>query len=229
MTGATIITRPASDSSRTAARLSFGAAVGFVSLLADLHLLKPEIDPSWRFISEYELGDFGWMMQLAFFSLALSCASLGIAVLSQVLTIPGHIGLALLLLSAVGMTMGGVFVTDPITATGDLRTSHGRLHELGATLDVVPFAALLINWSLSRNQAWLSTRRTLRWTAGLPLIGLVIFIVSMAIMLPHNGGKLGPTVLVGWPNRLMILAHCAWLMPVAWCVMKLPHRGREIH
>jgi hypothetical protein len=35
-------------------------------------------------------------------------------------------------------------------------------------------------------------------------------------------------VLVGWPNRIMILAHCAWLMPVAWQTIKVsnkPGRG----
>jgi hypothetical protein len=31
-----------------------------------LHLIKPEFDPSWRLISEYEVGRFGWLMTLAF-------------------------------------------------------------------------------------------------------------------------------------------------------------------
>jgi hypothetical protein len=25
-------------------------------------MLKPEIDPAWRFISEYSIGHHGWMM-----------------------------------------------------------------------------------------------------------------------------------------------------------------------
>ena len=99
--------------SRTAARLSFAASAAFVLLLVALHILRPDLDPSWRFI--------------------------------------GHL----------------------------------------------PFAALLINWSLSRNEARSSARRTLRWTAGLPLFGLVIFVVSMGVMLPRNGGQPGPEVLVG--------------------------------
>ena len=39
----------------------------FLGLLALLHFLKPELDPAWRMISEYEIGRFGWMMRLAFF------------------------------------------------------------------------------------------------------------------------------------------------------------------
>jgi hypothetical protein len=47
----------------------------------------------------------------------------------------------------------------------------------------------------------------LLWTSVLPLLGLAIFIISMATILPHHGGRPGPGVLVGWPNRIMILAH----------------------
>lgn len=46
-----------------AARLSFAAAATFVVLLAALHLIKPELDPSWGFISEYAIGDNGWIMR----------------------------------------------------------------------------------------------------------------------------------------------------------------------
>lgn len=53
--------------SETSAHVSFAAAAAFVVLLAALHFLEPEFDPSWRFISEYELGRYGWAMRLAFF------------------------------------------------------------------------------------------------------------------------------------------------------------------
>jgi hypothetical protein len=206
MTFETTPTKPIAERLRTAARLSLAAAAAFMLLLGALHFLRPELDPSWRFISEYELGDYGWMMRVAFFCLALSCASLCVAIAAQLRGVVGYLGLALLLLSAFGMILAGVFVPDPVN----------RLHEAGAMLDQLPFAALLISWSLSRNEDWSSARRMLRWTAGLPLLGLVIFVVSMGVMLPRNGGQPGPEVLVGWPNRIMILAHCAWLVPVAW-------------
>ena len=41
-----------------------------VLLLGSLHLLEPEFNPSWRFLSQYELGEFGWLMRLAFLALA---------------------------------------------------------------------------------------------------------------------------------------------------------------
>lgn len=159
-------------------------------------------------------------MRLAFFCLALSTGALAFALLTQVRGMIGYIGLALVFLSAAGMTIAGLFVTDPVTS--DARTAHGRLHEIGAMLDALPFAALLISWSLSRNDAWSSVRRAVLWTATLPLLGVLIFAVSVALILRQTGGQFGPGAPVGWPNRIMIVAQCAWLMPVAWFAIRLP-------
>jgi Protein of unknown function (DUF998) len=143
------------------------------------------------------------------------------AIAAKVNSIAGRIGLVLLLLSAAGMIIGGIFTTDPMTTNKDAATTSGKLHEIGAMLDVTPFAALLINWSLARgSQVLASERRLLFWSAWLPLVGLVAFIGSMAVMFPSDG-KFGPNVLLGWPNRFMILTYCAWLILVAWHAIHL--------
>lgn len=202
--------------SLTASRLSLATTTIFIVLLAGLHILKPEIDPSWRFISEYAIGDYGWMMMLAFLSLAVSCLSLLVAIMAQVKTLAGRFGLLLLLITSVGMAIAGIFPTDPITTGRDAMTPNGKLHELGAMLDLMPFAAPLISWSLARhNPGWLSARRALAWTAGLPLLGLIVFMASVTFMLPSDG-NFGPDVLVGWPNRMLILTYCIWMVTIAW-------------
>ena len=177
---------PLSNPHRTSARVAFAASGAFILLLVALHGLRPDLDPSWRFISEYELGDYGWVMRLAFACLAVSCVSLFITIKSQIRGVFGYIALALLLLAAFGMVLAAVFVPDPVN----------RLHEVGAMLDHLPFAAPVINWRLSKHADWKSSRRTLYWTAGLPLLGLAVFIGSM------------------------ILMHCAWIMPLSWIVLR---------
>src|SRR5215213_558078 len=169
MTEDTATARPMTAIPLTAARLSFAAATIFLVLLAALHLIKPELDPSWRMISEYEIGRYGWVMVLAFLSLAFSCISLFVALRSQVRTVGGKIGLALLLVSALGMTIGAIFTSDPVPASQDELTTHGNLHGLAALLGIpsFPIAAALISWSLARNQAWSPARRPLLWTVGL--------------------------------------------------------------
>lgn len=205
-----------------AARLAFAGAAAFVALLTSLHLLKPELDPSWRFISEYAIGDFGWVMVLAFLSLALGYAALFLALRSQIRSLDGRIGLALLLISALSLTMGGVFTSDPITTSREAMTASGRLHSLAGTLGIVmPFAAAMVSWSLARNRAWLSQRRPLLWAAGLAVLGFLTSLVSLGVMLSRSGGTFGPDVPVGWPNRIEIMSYSIWLMVVAWCAAKL--------
>jgi len=53
------------------ARTTLAAAGVFFILLTALHFIEPEFDPSNRLISEYELGRYGWIMSLAFFSLGV--------------------------------------------------------------------------------------------------------------------------------------------------------------
>lgn len=207
--------RPGATISLTAARLSFGGAATFLVLLAALHFIKPELDPSWRVISEYEIGRYGWVMALAFLSLAFSCVALFVAVRPQTQTTGGKIGLALLLVAAAGMAIAAVFTSDPITASSDELTAHGNLHALGAALGTgFPIAAALISRSLARNRAWSQARRSLLWSAVAVWIGFLVFALSMAVMFPDDG-TFGPDVMIGWPNRLMIVAYSGWLMVVA--------------
>lgn len=210
--------RPAKEIPLTAARLSLAAAATFLVLLVALHSLKPGLDPSWRMVSEYEIGRYGWVMVLAFLSLASSCVALIAAIKPQIRTTGGRIGLALLLISASGMIIAAIFTSDPITASRSELTTHGNLHGLGALLGIpsFPVAATLISLSLARDQGWSAARRSLLWMAALTWIGLLVFISSVAVMLPRGNGEFGPDVLIGWPNRLLVLTYSAWLMVVAW-------------
>lgn len=217
----TVAISPVTKVSQTAARLSFAAAAAYLVLLAALHFIKPELDPSWRVISEYALGDYGWMMALAFLSLAVSCVGLFVAIRSQTRTIGGKIGLAFLLAAAAGLIIAAIFPTDPITASRDELTTHGNLHGLGAALGTgFPIAATLIGLSLARNQAWSTARRSLFWAAGLAWVGFLAFALSMVVLFPDDG-TFGPDMPIGWPNRFMIVAYSVWLMVVAWRALRL--------
>ena len=214
--------RPVTAISLTTARLSMVSAITFLILVAALHFIKPELDPSWRLISEYAIGDYGWIMMVAFLFLALSSLSLFVAVRSHIRTIGGYIGLAVLLISATGTIIAAFNAIDPLTANPNEITAHGNLHGLGSMLGIptFPIAAVLISWSLTRNPAWSSTQRSLLWAASFTWIGLVIMFGSLFIMLGQSG-KFGPDVMIGWPNRLLVVTYCAWLITVAWLVDRL--------
>jgi hypothetical protein len=227
MTEDTAAAKLAPAISRTAALLAFAGAFTFVVLLAALHFIEGELDPSWHFISEYAIGDYGWIMVLAFLSLASSCVTLSVTIRSQVRTVSGKIGVTLLMISAAGMTIAAVFTTDPITASQDELTTHGKLHGLGFLLGIpsFPIAATLVSRSLVRDRAWSPARQALLWAAVLPWIGVLGFVLSVAFLLPRGGGEFGPDVPIGLPNRFLIVAYSVWLMMVAWQVIRVRGHG----
>jgi hypothetical protein len=212
-----------------AAKLSLAGATFFLILLALLHFLKPEIDPSWQMISQYEIGAFGWVMRLAFLSLGFSYATLFTAIRPQVHTIGGGVGLALLFIGAVCTVMGGAFTMDPITVTKAQQTAHGTLHGLSFMVAVptFPIAATLLARALTQNPRWRSARRPLVWATILTWVAFVGLGVSMAVMLPRGHGTFTSDVLIGWPNRLLIVAYAAWLMTAAWQAFALRRASNQ--
>lgn len=189
-------------------------ALAFVVILTVLHLIKPELDPSWNFISEYQVGRFGWLMQLAFLSLGLSSFLLVMGLWNE-LNVVGKIGLVMLLIAASGMFIAGIFKTDALNTSPEQQTMSGKLHQLGAMLDQVPFAALLVTIALFKKDSW----KTDRWVLIVMLVavwfGFVYFVRSIQIQFPADG-KFGPHVVVGWQNRLMIVTQALWIYVIAF-------------
>jgi len=218
--------RPVTAISLAVARLSLVCGATFVVLLAALHIARPDLDPSWRVISEYALGRFGWMMTIAFLALGSSAISLFVAILSQVQDLLGKIGLAFLLVGATGPILAALFTTDPITTPMDEISTNGMIHSTGAALsDGILIAATLLTLSLTRkNPNWSVARKPLILMTILAWVGAVAFTASMVILLPRNEGQLGPDVLIGWQGRLVMVAYAAWLMTAAWCAIQVRSR-----
>ena len=227
MAEVTATAKPMTTLPQTAARLALAALAGFLIVLAALHVVKPELAPSWRMVSEYAIGRHGWLMALAFLTLALGCVGLVVAIRADVRTIGGRIGLAFLLAMAAGQIIAAIFTTDPITASRDALTTRGSLHGVGTLLGIpsIPLAATLISLSLARERAWSGARRPLLWTVGLVWAGLLAFALSMAVLLLRSGGQFGPDVTIGWLNRLFLVAQCVWQMTVAWHAIQVRRHG----
>jgi hypothetical protein len=214
--------------STTAAKASVALAACVLVLLAALHFLKPDVDPSWRMVSEYANGDHGWIMRVVFVSWSLSNLALFLAIRSQAQTLAGRIGLGFLLAAAVGMGMAALFSVDPSTVTREQMTTQGRLHGFAFMIGVpsLPIAAVLISRSLRRNVLWAPARQTLAWVAHLPWVSLIVMVAVIGVGLA-GGGKFGPKMLVGWPNRFLVAAYCAWVLTVAYRALQLGGRRSQ--
>lgn len=213
-------------STSTTARLTIIASIATLVSLALLHILSPEFAPSWRMVSEYANGKHSWVLSMMFIFWALSSWLLAFTLWSEVKTTAGKVGLYFLIASGVGEAMAAAF---------DINHSlHGLASFIG--IGSLPIAALLISTSLGRAEAWSAAKKPLLWSAHLTWISVVLMIATFALLIStfmQSGAEMpadstavttlpdGVIALVGWANRFLILAFCAWLSITAWFATKL--------
>jgi uncharacterized protein DUF998 len=199
---------------------SRSAAAGIVTvalIITALHVIKPEFEPSWRFISEYSIGPHGWIMKLAFLIWAASCAALALTLKDEVKSWRGRIGVAVLSIVAVALVPAGLFAQDPVTAKPDELTTSGTIHAIASMIGIpgTPIAALLISSSLWRtNPAWTPYRSSIIWTAHATWISLALMGIYLMWAVPRAGG-FSADVWAGWMNRLVVVAYLTWQFTIA--------------
>jgi len=210
-----------------AGRIANATALAFVAIVVVLHGAKPEIDPAWRFISEYALGAYGWLMNLAFVVFGVGHIALVMALDPATRrTWPGYIGQALLVVSGCGLALAGLFTTDSIlTPPGD-STLSGQLHNVGGGMGMaMPLAVGFVTWQVLKHAGWAVAKRILVASAAVALTGAVVSAVSIGVLLSNSGGTFGPDVPVGWPNRFEIATYCVWFVAIAQTAIGAADRG----
>jgi len=204
------------------ARLSIGAAIAYQLLLVVLIFLRPDLPVYSTTISEWAIGHYGWLMQLAFFISAISYLFLYATLKHEVKGRTGKIGLTLLFICFLGTIGVGIFTTNPYPP--DLRIPKTLIHTCCGTLAMVlyPIAILLLALNISRrNEAWAGYRSILKAIGFLPLLGFVGFIIHLNLyVIPLGKGAVGPNVPVGYPPRVMFLAYHMTLIAIAALFLK---------
>jgi hypothetical protein len=191
-----------------ASKLTVASMGLFLLILLMLHLLEPEYDPTWRFISEYALGQYGWLMNLDFFLAALGSLSFMIAAWEETKSVTGRIGQVLLGISALGMAIAAMFTTDPITTPAGEMTESGSMHALGGQLNLTPLAVLFLTLSIHKREGWKQVRLPMQITATLTLIIMLAFAVSVGAA----QGEFGPGVYAGLFGRLLMVGFGSWIL-----------------
>ena len=142
---------------RVAAYTAMVLSGAVVILLAALHVLSPEFQPSWRVVSEYANGHYAWVLTLMFALWAASSWCLAFSLQPLPLTRAGTVGVWFLAIAGVGEAIASAFdINDPL---------HGLADLLGA--GALPVAAMLVSISLVRSQPSLPGKATLLFLANL--------------------------------------------------------------
>ena len=186
------------------------AALVFGGLLVALHRLKPEIDPRWRMINEYEISRYGTLMRVAFACWTASYLALA-ALLWPHLPLPAAVLFVIVVLGPLG---AGLYVTDPITAPPEAITPAGRWHTWfrrprlrhhGSRRRGHHLAAAGGDTGL---HPWLVAMAIVAW------LGFLVFVITL-VAAQRSGRPLGPDALIGGPNRLMVAGYWLWAVVIA--------------
>ncbi|HCS40819.1 MAG TPA: hypothetical protein DIW44_14710 [Anaerolineaceae bacterium] len=198
-------------------------AVLFILTLAVLHFLKPEFDPKWRMISEYEIGKYGNLMQGAFFSWGASLLFMMVVAWHFVGSAVGIIGWVWFLIIVLALVGAGIFKTNAITDNSTSRDNS--IHTLCGSVVILtfPIASTLVASAFLRSPFWEPYTLAVVLFTVLNWLGMIGFFASIIWSRKKDptAGRVGPKVLLGWPNRIMVLLYNAWIIVLAVCVIQM--------
>jgi len=169
----------------------FVGAAYYVLVGAALHVLEPDYDPRFKFMSDYAWSSHGWLMTTTFFVLALAILAVAFGIRDGPGSLPSaRIGCGLLVVAALGVALAGMFRGFP-------------LHEVASALAFpgMTMAALLLSWRFRQAVDW----RPLPRGTLLMSVGMLAALLSMLAN-------------VGWPGlqqRGFLVLFLTWLCTVA--------------
>ncbi len=198
-------------------------AAMFILTLALLHFLKPEFDPKWRMISEYEIGKHGTLMQGAFFAWAASVLFMMVVAWRFIGSAGGIIGWVWFLIIVLALVGAGIFKTNAITdnSTGRDNTIHTLCESI--VILTFPIASTLVANALLRSPFWEPYTLVVFNFTLLNWLGMIGFFASIiwSRRKDPSAGRVGPKVLLGWPNRIMVVIYNVWVIVLAVCVIQM--------
>ncbi len=184
-----------------------GASLGvFIALLALLHVLRADLNPVMHFVSEYAVGDYGFLMIIALLAMGVASIAL-VAVLRNSVRneAQSRTGLILIGIWGVGMVPLAVFpigVGETVDSTADV------IHRLTAlvTFLAVSICVLLVSRAFHGNVEW----------RPLATPGIVLSVVLLVGYLATFGGYALDSGFEGLSQRFFLLVLVVWMGLVLW-------------
>lgn len=183
-------------------RVVLVCAAYYVIVIIVLHILEPEFDPRFTFMSAYALGDYGWLMTTTFFALGLA-ACVAAAGLRHVhrSSRGALIGFGLLAVGALFVCLAGVF-----------KDSMPHLLASVVALPTILMAVLLLSWTFRRATGWQTIYRVTLFIA----LGMLAMFFSMV----------ADVGMPGLQQRVFIFLFLLWLSIVVHRSVRVTVSGR---
>ncbi len=172
-----------------------------VALVVALHVLRPDLNPKTRFVSDYAVGPYHSLMTVAFSTCSLGVVMLVVALYHGVLPAGrSWVGLALLTASGLFLNLASYFHDKPQTSPAVVLA---QVHDSIAQVSLLCLALAAVACSLR-------LRKDARWRAlALPLAALGV-LMCLALV----GFMLTPQRLMGLSERGLLLLYLCWVFAV---------------
>ena len=209
---------PSLQTRQQLARAATVALVGvtyFVVVIVFLHLLRPDLSPISQQTSEYAVGQYGFLMTSAFFSMSLASFALVVGLYQGVSQrARSWIGLALLGMWAAGILIAMIFPIDP---EGAPQTISGTIHRINGPLAFLSLTAgtILVSRHFKQDQQWRPFHRT---ALILSLLMLAVFVATFLNIATGSG-------FAGLCQRMFLAAFVTWFVLTAAHLRSLAARS----
>ncbi len=186
---------------RLIAHASLLGMLSSVGLVAALHVLRPDLDPTRRFVSDYAVGPYHELMDLAFWACSLGILAL-VFCLYYGVSPEGRswLGLVLLTISGLCINISACFHDAPQTSPAILLdTVHDSIVQVGLLSQAL--AALAWSVRFRKDHRWRSVAGPALLLALLMVMGLPCFVMT-------------PVKLLGLAERCVLGLNLLWLCGV---------------
>ena len=171
---------------------------------AALHVLEPDFDPRYRFMSEYAWGRYGWLMTTTFFVLGSAMLTVALALRLVHVTSRGvRLGVGLLIVGSVFVCLAGVF-----------REFIPHLAASAVAIPSMVMGTLFLSWGFRRVEAWRQIRSV---TVLIAVAMLALFLAMMS--------RVG---MPGLEQRAFLVLFLSWLAIVIHRAARLARREERV-
>lgn len=196
-------------------------AIGFIALLILLHFINTSVNPRWQPVSEYALGNVGWLMKVAFFSLGISFLTLGLYLIQKLPNTGSKIGGVLLILASLGNFLAGIFNTDSVSTLPDQMTMIGQIHNAAAgLLGFMILATVFITFQFKKQEQLRPYKKNILLLTIILWVLEFSLIATMGIYLSETNGMITQETPVGWLGRIVIVFCAIWIWACAHYLQK---------
>jgi len=184
---------------KTIALLSLSGFILFFIIVVTLHFLRTDKNMLTSFVSEYAVGNYSWLMTIAFYSITTGATLLLIGL--SINTKATKKSIITMGIFCIGFLLISIFPTDvPVRPP----SSHGLIHALAALIALTCLSISMILWSF--------VFKTEEQLKGLSKPSLLFGICSLLLLFFHLAS---PIAWKGITQRVLILWDLIWLILVS--------------